>query len=487
MTSLNGDGKRGSQKPAKCHLPDGSGFHGEDAAILAHGYGLTLDEWQEEVVQAWMLEAPDGRWAASSAGLSAPRQNGKNGIIEVRQLYGMVEFGEKFLHTAHEVKTARKAFARLLAFFDNPHLPSLKEMVKEIRRTNGQEAIVLRNGGSVEFVARSKGSGRGYTVDTLVCDEAQHMTDEQLEALKSTISAAPSGRSQTIYTGTPPKPDDTTAEVFPRIRISALEEGSPRVSWHEWSVESDADLDDRDNWYATNPGLGIRLHIDTVADERVELSDEGFLRERLGCWGTASAYSVIDPDVWQSLKVDPAEAKRARDRSKKPAFAVDVPPDRKSAAIGVAADRRDGLRHVELVDRRSGTSWAVEELVRLVGEHGAQVAVDPSSPAGSLITDLMNAGVEPVLISTREMTQACGQFFDMTMAGEDERTIRHIGQPSLTTAVDAGRKRQVQDAWAWHRRDSASDISPLVAVTLANYLLGKPPKRKPKTGRAKFV
>lgn len=38
-------------------------------------------------------------------------------------------------------------------------------MLVEIRRTNGQEAIVLDNGGSVQFIARSRGSGRGFTVD----------------------------------------------------------------------------------------------------------------------------------------------------------------------------------------------------------------------------------------------------------------------------------------------------------------------------------
>jgi hypothetical protein len=32
----------------------------------------------------------------------------------------------------------------------------------------------------VEFIARSKGSGRGFTVDVLVCDEAQDLADEEL-------------------------------------------------------------------------------------------------------------------------------------------------------------------------------------------------------------------------------------------------------------------------------------------------------------------
>jgi hypothetical protein len=64
-----------------------------------------------------------------------PRQNGKNALIEVRELFGMVGRGEKFLHTAHEVKTARKAFKRLQHFFgtkpDDPgaKFPELNALV----------------------------------------------------------------------------------------------------------------------------------------------------------------------------------------------------------------------------------------------------------------------------------------------------------------------------------------------------------------------
>ena len=75
---------------------------------------------------------------------------------------------EAFLHTAHEVKTTRKAFKRLKHFFGeivndpNAKFPELNALVTEIRSTNGQEAIYLSTGGSVEFIARSKGSGRGF-------------------------------------------------------------------------------------------------------------------------------------------------------------------------------------------------------------------------------------------------------------------------------------------------------------------------------------
>ena len=468
-------------------LPDGIVSTGwPSVRDTAERVGIFFDPWQQELNRAMLAKDAEGLYAADTVGLSLCRQSGKTYDV------GGVTFADSIIHpgtttvwTAHRFKVARETFNELKAL---ALLPAMSAHVdpEAITTAAGNECIPFRNGSRIVFAARERGAIRGFSkVRRLVLDEAQILTEAAMADLVPTTNHA--FNPQIILMGTPPKPSDP-GEVFAGLRSEALEGKSEGTLWVEYSADPDCDLDDWDAVAQANPSFPKRTTKRAVRRLRKLLAnDEDYAREGMGIWEAAGSGVVIDPDIWQSLKVDPAEAKRARDRSKNPAFAVDVPPDRKSASIGVAADRRDGLRHVELVDRRSGTSWAVEELVRLVGEHGAQVAVDPSSPAGSLITDLMNAGVEPVLISTREMTQACGQFFDMTMAGEDERTLRHIGQPSLTTAVDAGRKRQVQDAWAWHRRDSASDISPLVAVTLANYLLGKPPKRKPKTGKAKFV
>ena len=103
---------------------------GEDAAFLSQSYGLSPDEWQSLVVDDVLAVRADGRWVSSRCGLSVPRQNGKNGVLEIVELYKMVVLGRRILHTAHEVKTARKAFLRLCAFFENRQSPELAAMVK---------------------------------------------------------------------------------------------------------------------------------------------------------------------------------------------------------------------------------------------------------------------------------------------------------------------------------------------------------------------
>jgi hypothetical protein len=48
----------------------------------------------------------------------------------------------------------------------------------------------------------------------------------------------------------------------------------------------------------------------------------------------------------------------------------------------------------------------------------------------------------------------------------------------LNDALAGARRRRLGDAWAWDRRDSTVDISPLVAATLARHGLDRHrPKR----------
>ena len=461
----------GSQLPRVRLAPRSPSNDVDDAVFLSSSYGLTPDEWQEDVLAGWLGVRRDGKWAAPRCGLAVPRQNGKNGIIEMRELHGMVTLGEKFLHTAHEVKTARKAYTRLVSFFENKRkYPELAELVAEIRKTNGQEAIVLTNGGSVEFIARSKGSGRGYTVDVLVLDEAQELSEEALAALLPTISAAPLGNPQTILTGTPPGPK-MNGEVFTRTRNAGIKGTDRRLSWNEWGIEKMPDdlgeLNDQHSWANQNPAAGTRLSFTAMADERALMDDETFARERLGLWEEEGARNrVIPSEAWASCLDITSEIVSA------PVFALDVSPNHSWSAIAVAGMRADGFPHVEVtssqgvVDHRSGTEWVVPRMVQLVERWpGMTVAIASGSAAESLVPALVAAGIDLVFVKGNDLAAGCGMFFDLATT----QGLRHLGQVELTTALSVARKN-VEDgegAWRWGRRKSSSDITALYAATLA--------------------
>jgi hypothetical protein len=66
-------------------------------------------------------------------------------------------------------------------------------------------------------------------------------------------------------------------------------------------------------------------------------------------------------------------------------------------------------------------------------------------------------------VTAREYAQACGGFFDAV----DNRELRHLNTPELLAAVRGAVKRPLGEAWAWDRKNTHVDISPLVAATLA--------------------
>lgn len=415
-----------------------------------------------------------------------PRQDGKGSILEARELAGLFLLDEVLqTHTAHEFKTAQEHFQRLATLVDG--LPArYKRRVKQIREAHGSESIELRNPRQrIRFLARSGGSGRGFSGDLVVLDEAMILWAQAMGALLPTMAARANvtvGGPQLWYAGSAGL-DDERSEVFARVRDRGIA-GAERLFYAEWSAGepddhtgANVDLDNVSEWYRANPamhGSKPRMELEFVENERAELDDDRFARERLCLWTGGGLNSPIDPDKWRAM-ADPKMSLPTR------ALAVDVPPEGKRATIARAGIRPDGKPGVE-VDSRPGTTWAAERLAELSKKRNAPVIIDGGSRAAALIPKLVELGVTPVVYATRQITRACSGFLDRV----DEDGLRHMGQAELNMAVDAARRRKVGDAWAWHRRDTSADITPLVAATLAVEGLNEPPPRR-KTGRAMAV
>lgn len=453
MSSTPDEPLAGRQRPRVEYVPDYVSSAGDEAIEFCTSIGLHLDPWQRHVIQHSLGERRDGKYAAFEVGLVVPRQNGKGAVLEARELAGLFLFDEGLiLHSAHEFKTAQEAFRRVLAHVQNA--PDLDKRVARVRTSHGEEGIELKGGARLRFVARSTGSGRGFSGDTVILDEAYNLASEGMSALLPTLSARPN--PQIWYTSSAGM---TTSEQLRKVRERGLAKQSKRLAYFEWSAPADIDLDNREGWAQANPALGIRITEEFIESERDAMDDAGFSRERLGIWFDPAAQMVIDGRKWSAL----ADPDSKLDKSI--VFAVDATPERSGAAIAVAGRRADGLGHVEVVDARSGTGWMVERIVELHVRHKPRAwLLDPASAAGAWIPALQERGIEPVLVTGREMAQACGALYEDVVEGQ---ALRHLDQPQLNAALSGARKRLLSDAWAWHRRDSSVDISPLVAVTLA--------------------
>jgi hypothetical protein len=113
------------------------------------------------------------------------------------------------------------------------------------------------------------------------------------------------------------------------------------------------------------------------------------------------------------------------------------------------------------------------------------VVIDGAGPASSLIEPLRAEKIEVTITGAGHMKRACGMFYDAVFSSK----LRHLNQVGLNVAVSAVRKRKLEDAFAWQRKDPDADITPIVAATLALYGFTAQDVKKPrrKTGGATFV
>jgi hypothetical protein len=295
-------------------------------------------------------------------------------------------------------------------------------------------------------------------------------------ALLPTLSARPN--PQVWYTGSAVDQDiHEDGQVFGRIRERGIKGEDPALLYMEWSAEaedpeslSDALAGDPQVWAQANPGLGIRISHEHIERERRSMDPRTFAVERLGVgdWPQPGGGSGIDFDHWDAL-VD------LHSQPRDPvSFIFDVRPDRTSASIAVGARRDDELIHVEIVDHRPGNGLDRSALGRTRREPRLRgICCDGASPAASLIPQLEAAGLTIETVGAQEYAKACGRFFDAI----EERTLRHLGTPELAAALKAAARRPLGDAWAWSRKTSAADISPLVAATLALWKAEAAPAR----------
>jgi hypothetical protein len=170
----------------------------------------------------------------------------------------------------------------------------------------------------------------------------------------------------------------------------------------------------------------------------------------------------------ESNRITSAAWRACLNPSAKPAelqcIAFDVRPDRSGATIAAAAPTEDGKRFVQVLRHGPGTGWVAGALQDIVDKHNpAAVLYDEKSPAAALVTRIERTDVALTPVNGSEYAAACQAFFDSV----NEATVLHGGDPELTAAARGAARRPLGDAWAWSRKSSAVDISPLVACTIA--------------------
>jgi hypothetical protein len=417
--------------------------------------GYELMDWQKMVLDIGLELLDDGSMAYREVIVTCPRQVGKTVLTLSWELHRCIMWGNGPQNVAFTAQTGHDAREKLL----QDQLPLLeakdapiREAIERIHRASGSEGVSFSNGSRLFILNSGEDAGHGKVCSLAIIDEAFADFDDRRE--QSLLPAMITKRDAQIVVistaGT-----ERSAYLKRKIdlgRACVANGENENVAYFEWSADPDADPADPETWKSCIPSYGITIDERSLRHSQKTMPPAQFARAFLNLW-SASDERVLPAALWNAAN-SPDVAPEGR-----LALGLDVNPDRTSASIAIA----DADGRVELVDQAPGVGWVVERVVELAKEWDVDVSLDSYGPAGSLAAEIEDQGVKVTAYTTRQMTSACGKFYDAVADGK----IKIRRHPALDLASAAARKRQIGDAWTWGRRDSAEDVSPLLAVTIA--------------------
>ena len=447
----------------EANIPESLSGDGEMAARLAEAYFGEPMPWQPHLLDVMLARDSRDKFAAKTIGVSIPRQNGKSWVVRARCFYGALN-GEKILYTCQHGDTSDEMFQRLAEPFEDEDEPELHALLKTVRKTNGQQAIRLNNGGLIRFTTRTDSLARGKTYDVLIYDEAQDLTSSQQAASLPAISAGGKHNPQTIYLGTPPGPENR-GTVFSSLHDD-VHSGKSGATWIEWATDSIGDPHDKSRWFECNPSLGTLIDMAAVEAECEQMQPDTFARERLGWWSPVGGVlnPALDGNKWLGC-----ERERPMTDGKL-AFGVKFSPDGGTVAISWARAVECGESYVELYDvagAGGGTASIADMLLRNADDIAA-VCVDGKTGAAALIQRLRDGHFprKAIINGTASVAQSAATMLrDEVNAG----TVGHIASPALDeSAVKSVRRDIGRDGWGFG--DGPNSMSaPIESASLALY------------------
>lgn len=478
--------KQGAQQPRLTQTPRSAvSSSGDDCIAWAESIGwneddghgfYVLDEWQKFCIRGILSEDRAANLCALICLLLVPRQNGKNVVLEVIELYGLFVLDLKYiLHSAHLTETSADHMNRLWEAIqsDDDLASRAKQTVahgfEKIERTDARCRI--------RFRTRSKKVGRGGSPQMAVFDEALYLTDTHLSALLPSLSAQTMRADQPIliYASSAPVGE---SEVLHRVRKAILAGELPEAFMAEWSIETPEAGDGRyaammeavcaENVLAANPGANVRISVPwSLETERPQMGLETWCIERLGMVFEADGSGgVIPADKWELCSVENIPA----DITGRAALAVS--PNASWSAFGFAGRRPDGLLHVEVTRHEPGTGWVIAHAKAVTAKRGP-LMVDPRGPSAGMVAKLKAAKVPLQEVTTEQLLKACSAFQDDVI---NLQVTYPASNTELSAAVTGADVRPVGEGWVFSAKASSVDISPLEAVVLATAGLQSPVK-----------
>lgn len=443
--------------------------------------GLGFDWWQAQLGTVCLGYGESGKYVATvgGIGLSIPRQVGKTYFVMAMLVILCILFpGYQVIWTSHHLRTTNKTLTTIKGLSKRK---GIAPHVLAVRTSHGEGQVEFVNGSVIMFGARSQGFGRGFDeIDAEVFDEAQILDTKSLEDMvAATNQARHVHGALLLYMGTPPRKTDPS-DAFRDRRDEAWAGEAEDAVWLEIGADPESDPNDEAQWPLMNPSFPLRTPLESMLRLRKNLKDEdAWNREGRGIWDPLNLHRVIDEKSWAAVG---DAASMATERL---TLAIDVSPDRSSAAVSLAGRRPDGLWHVELDEHRSGADWAIGWVSQRAAKNTLH-AVVVDELAG--LTEhrrgrvyLKGTDIEVTLAAAegRDMAMAWSTYHDAITGA----TVRHTNQPQVNRAVSEAGTRDVGGSKALTKKNATSDITPLTSQTLALWGAQRDDVKKPTRGR----
>ena len=448
---------------------------------------MTLDPWEEwalihilEIVGN--LETGNWRFRFRTVVVEVARQNGKTTLSKIIASYFLNVLGvQSIFGTSLSLEKAEEVWDAVV--LEQESNPVLAGEIDTVARRNGGKKLILKGNRVYKVGAPTRRAGRGDSNDLVLLDELREQRDwETWSAAAASTVAKPRGLILCFTNA-----GDPDSIVLREVRSKAIAkiEGTNQVNdfggnvnadalgLFEWSAPEKAETNDIKALAQANPALGYgRLTIDALMANRETFPESKFRSECM-----CQQVETILPEPFPEGAWLGGQDEHSYIREDSELFwGIDMSQDRKYTVIAVCGMREDGNYHVELVERKIGSEWAIDWFRTRAPKYGEMKLCfqGRGAPVSGLAEQICTIdGVTRMAQEGPDLSSGWNRFYDAVAAcapGDQRGGVKvyHLPQPALDTP---GRTCQTRNLGGGimlpDRTKSPDDISSLMAVAMA--------------------
>lgn len=448
--------------------------------------GMNLYPWQEwALIHALeIVGSLKGEWRFRFriVMFMVSRQNGKTELSKIIASFFLnVLQVEAVFGTSLSMDKAEEVWEAVIQ--EQESHADLAQDIQQIARRNGGKKLVLTGLRTYKVGAPTRRAGRGDANDLVMLDEVREHRDwETWSAAVASTNAKPNG--MTVCFSNAGDPDSI---VLRQIRSQAIEKiqgtkandfggnvDADSLGLFEWSAPEKAETNDLKALAQANPALGYGRLTERALLANRETFPESKFRSECMCQQVETILPEPFPDgAWLGGQDEESEIAPESDLF----FGIDMSQDRKWTVIAVCGMREDGNYHVEVVERRIGTEWAVDWFRQRVNRYGGMKLAfqERGAPVSGLAEQICTIdGIERMAQGGPDLSAGWNRFWDAIAACAPDDVPRggvkcfHLPQPLLDTP---GRTCQLRNLGGGimlpDRIKSPDDIGPLMACAMA--------------------